>query len=140
MTSLRAELKWLRAGPHARLRGDGHCQSGLTALQEQDLCHPPPEMYAMSEGEECPPTARDGVLGDGETVQRTRRSVLVSGNAEVVPMSFENDHCEEEEEVLGEGASEVEPLDSMTEDNEEAAIDVPVPRPGITQGALESFG
>ena len=32
------------------------------------------------------------------------------------------------------------PLDSMTEDNEEvAAIDVPVPRPGITRGALESL-
>ena len=40
---------------------------------EQDFCHPPQEMYAMLEGEECPPTARDGVLGDGETVQRTRR-------------------------------------------------------------------
>ena len=25
---------------------------------EQDLCHPPPKVYAMSEGEECPPTAR----------------------------------------------------------------------------------
>ena len=81
---------------------------------EQDLCHPPPEMYAMSEGEECPPTARDGVLGDGETGQRSRRLVLVSGNAEVVPMSCENDHREEDEEVLGEGASEGEPTRDHT--------------------------
>ena len=39
---------------------------------EQGLCHPHPEMYAMFEGEECPPTARDGVFGDGETVKRIR--------------------------------------------------------------------
>ena len=38
---------------------------------EQDPCHPLPEMYAMPEGEEWPPTARDGVLSDGEPVQRT---------------------------------------------------------------------
>ena len=46
----------------------------------------------------------------------------MSGNAEVVSMSLENDHCEEE--VLGEGASEGEPFDSMTNNEEEvAAID-----------------
>ena len=63
----------------------------------------------------------------------------MSGNAEVVPMSLENDHCEEEE-VLGEGVSEGEPFDSMTDNEEEvAAVDVPVPRPGITRVALESL-
>ena len=52
----------------------------------------------------------------------------MSGNAEVVPMSLEIDHSEEEEEeVLGEGVSECEPFDSMTDNEEEvAAIDVPV--------------
>ena len=69
------------------MRGDGHCQWGLMGWiktsaspltqtvgvdgLEQDLCHPLPEMYAMPEGEEWPPTARDGVLSDGEPVQRT---------------------------------------------------------------------
>ena len=63
----------------------------------------------------------------------------MSGNAEVVPMSFENDHCEEED--VGEGASEGEPFDSMTDNEEEevAAIDVPAPRPGITRRAFESL-
>ena len=100
-------------------------------------------MYAISEGEDCPPTARDSVVGDGEKVQRTRRLVLVSGNAGV-PMSFENEHWdeEEEEEVLREAASEVEPYDSVTVDSEEevAAIDVPVPRPGIIKGSVRVVG
>ena len=39
-------------------------------------------MFAMSEGEECPPTARDSVVGSGEAVQRTQRLVLVSGAQE----------------------------------------------------------
>ena len=60
--------------------------------------------------------------------------------SESVPMSLENDHWEEEE-VFGEAASKVEPFDSVTVDNEEevSATDVPVPRPGITRGALESL-
>ena len=50
-------------------------------------------------------------------------------------MSFEN----EEEEVLGEAASEVELHNSVTVDSEEEveAIDVPVPRSRIMSGALE---
>ena len=32
----------------------------IAGNHQQDLCHPPQEMYAMFEGEECPPTARDG--------------------------------------------------------------------------------
>ena len=81
------------------------------------------------------------VFGDEETVQRTQRFVLVSGNAKGVPMNYENDNWEEEEEVFREAASEVEPFDSVTVNNEKevAAIDVPVPRPGITRGALESL-
>ena len=52
-------------------------------------------------------------------------------------MSFED----EEEEILEEAASEVEPHDSVTVDSEEevAAIDVPVPRSRIMSGALESI-
>ena len=116
------------------MRGDGHPQwvdspssppPDVVDGLEQDLCHPLPEMYAMSEGKECPPTAR----------------MVFLVTAEVVPMSLENDHCEEEE-VLGEGASEGEPFDSMTDNEEEdadATMDVPVPRPGITRGAFESL-
>ena len=65
-----------------RLRLVGQFQRGSQATTipaPPQSVVPHPEMFAMSEGEECPPTARESVVGSGEAVQRTQRLVLVSG-------------------------------------------------------------